>query len=99
MSEGPVAESERYALALEAIRALDRAAAKGVLHANNAARRKARLTRQLVKVAGVPAAGAAGSARGTGGRSKKAGPASGKGGGAAADKTPDKKAAKKSGSR
>ena len=58
LTESPVAESERYALALDAIRALDRAAAKGVLHPNNAARRKARLTRQLVKVSGAPAAGA-----------------------------------------
>ena len=58
LTESPVAEAERYALALDAIRALDRAAAKGVLHPNNAARRKARLTRQLVKVSGAPAAGA-----------------------------------------
>ena len=58
LTESTVAESERYALALDAIRALDRAAAKGVLHPNNAARRKARLTRQLVKVSGAPAAGA-----------------------------------------
>ena len=65
--ESPVAESERYALALDAIRALDRAAAKGVLHPNNAARRKARLTRQLVKVSGAPAAGA-------GARAKKGAP-------------------------
>ena len=47
----PVAESDRYALTLEAVRALDRAAAKGVLHRNNAARRKARLTRQMAKLA------------------------------------------------
>jgi small subunit ribosomal protein S20 len=45
--------------ALEAIRSLDRAAAKGVLHANNAARRKARLAKRLAK---APAAGAAGAA-------------------------------------
>ena len=37
--------------AVEAIRALDRAAAKGILHPNNAARRKARLARQLARVA------------------------------------------------
>jgi small subunit ribosomal protein S20 len=55
LTEAPVAESEKYALALDAIRALDRAAAKGVLHRNNAARRKARLTRQLVKLGGMPA--------------------------------------------
>lgn len=53
--EGPVAESDRYALTLEAVRALDRAAAKGVLHRNNAARRKGRLTRQMAKLAIAPA--------------------------------------------
>jgi small subunit ribosomal protein S20 len=47
----PVAESERHALTLEAIRALDRAASKGILHRNNAARRKARLTKLMAKVA------------------------------------------------
>ena len=52
----PVAESERYALTLEAVRALDRAASKGVLHRNNAARRKARLTRQMAKLAIAPVA-------------------------------------------
>jgi small subunit ribosomal protein S20 len=97
LTEAPVAESERYAIALDAIRALDRAASKGVLHPNNAARRKARLARQLVKVAGVPAVGAAGTARGTAGRPKKAAPASSKG--AAAAQTPDKKATKKTGSK
>jgi len=98
LTDAPVAESERYAITLDAVRALDRAAAKGVLHANNAARRKARLTRQLVKLAGVPAAGAgAGS-----GRAKKAVAAPGKRGAPAvtAAKSPDKKAAaKKAGSK
>jgi small subunit ribosomal protein S20 len=56
---GPVAESERYAIALEAIQALDRAASKGVLHRNNAARRKSRLAKQLSKLAIAPAANAA----------------------------------------
>jgi small subunit ribosomal protein S20 len=60
LTESPVAESDRYALALEAVRALDRAAAKGILHRNNAARRKARLTRQLAKVAIAPAPAAKG---------------------------------------
>src|SRR5450759_4137319 len=55
----PVAASERYALTLEAVRALDRAASKGVLHRNNAARRKARLTKQMAKLAIAPAAPAA----------------------------------------
>lgn len=49
-------ESDRGVLALEAVRALDRAAAKGVLHPNNAARRKARLMRQAAKVAAAPPA-------------------------------------------
>ena len=67
LTESPVAESERHALALDAIRALDRAASKGILHPNNAARRKARLARQLVKVSGTPVAGA-------GARAKKGAP-------------------------
>jgi len=99
LTGGPVAESDRYAVALEAIRALDRAASKGILHRNNAARRKARLTRQLVKLGGPPAAVGAATA---GGRSKK-GAAPAKGGAAAAaakTKAPDKKAAaKKPGSK
>ena len=55
-TESPVAESDRAALALDAIRALDRAASKGILHRNNAGRRKARLMRQLIKVGGSIAA-------------------------------------------
>ncbi len=81
LTEAPVAESEKYALALDAIRALDRAAAKGVLHRNNAARRKARLTRQLVKLGGMPA--------------KAPGKAAAKAAAAPAAKAPDKKAAAK----
>ena len=52
---GPVAEAERYAIALDAIKSLDRAAAKGILHKNNASRRKARLAKQLSKLALAPA--------------------------------------------
>ena len=64
---GPVAESERFAIALEAIQALDRAASKGVLHRNNAGRRKSRLAKQLAKLAMSPSAGsAAGTAAGKG---------------------------------
>jgi len=59
LTGGPVAESERFALGLEAIQALDRAASKGVLHRNNAARRKSRLAKQLSKLAMSPAAGSA----------------------------------------
>jgi len=51
LSDGSAETTERVATAVEAVRALDRAAAKGVLHANNAARRKGRLARQLAKVA------------------------------------------------
>ena len=57
LTGGPVAESERFALGLEAIQALDRAASKGVLHRNNAARRKSRLAKRLSKLAMSPAAG------------------------------------------
>lgn len=66
LTESPVAQSERAALTIDAIRSLDRAAAKGILHRNNAARRKARLMRQLVKLGGPVAAAPAakGSARG-----------------------------------
>lgn len=38
---------EAEAVAFQAIRALDKAAQKGVIHRNNAARRKSRLIRQL----------------------------------------------------
>jgi len=43
--------SEKTESTVEAIRALDRAAAKRILHRNNAARRKSRLARRLAKVA------------------------------------------------
>ena len=81
LTGAPVAESERYALTLEAIRALDRAAAKGVLHKNNASRRKARLSKQMAKLAIAPAAPAKGK--------KAAAPAAAKP--AAAKATPKKK--------
>jgi small subunit ribosomal protein S20 len=50
LSESPTASSERAAITTDAVRALDRAASKGILHRNNAARRKARLMRQLAKL-------------------------------------------------
>ena len=81
LTGGPVAESERYAIALEAIKALDRAASKGILHRNNAGRRKARLAKQLSKLAMAPAA-----APTAGGKGKKA---------AAATKPAPKAAAKR----
>src|SRR5215831_124820 len=61
-AESPVAEADRATMTIEAIRALDRASAKGILHRNNAARRKSRLMRQLVNVGGsmTPAAAAKG---------------------------------------
>jgi small subunit ribosomal protein S20 len=63
---GPVAESERYAIALEATQALDRAASKGILHRNNAGRRKSRLAKQLSKLAMTPGARAASAPSGKG---------------------------------
>ena len=84
-SESPVAEADRAAQTVDAIRALDRAAAKGILHRNNAARRKSRLMRQLVKL-GIPAPAATRTAA----RGKKgAAPAP-----AAAPAKPDKKGKK-----
>jgi small subunit ribosomal protein S20 len=97
LSGGPVAESDRYAIALEAIQALDRAASKGILHRNNAGRRKSRLAKQLSKLAIAPAgggaAGRAGGAAAGGGKGKKAPVAAPKG---AAAKTVAPKAAAKS---
>ena len=49
------AASEKTSSTVDAIRALDRASAKRVLHRNNAGRRKSRLARQLAKVAGAGA--------------------------------------------
>jgi small subunit ribosomal protein S20 len=60
LAGGPVAESDRYALTIEAVRALDRAASKGVLHKNNASRRKARLARQMAKLKIAPPVAAKG---------------------------------------
>jgi small subunit ribosomal protein S20 len=59
---------------VEALRALDRAASKRILHPNNAARRKSRLARQLAKlgVAAAPAASASGSGSGKGKKASSA---------------------------
>jgi hypothetical protein len=81
-----VAESERHAIALEAIQALDRAASKGILHRNNAGRRKSRLAKQLSKLALASAAGEAAPA----GKGKK-GSAAAKPAPRAATKSSDKK--------
>ena len=78
LTGGPVAESERYAIALEAIQALDRAASKGILHRNNAGRRKSRLAKQLSKLATAPAAGAGVAAGRGAGKGQKAPPAAAK---------------------
>ena len=51
--------AERLTIALEAVRSLDRAASKGVLHRNNAARRKGRLARQMAKMSTAAPAPAA----------------------------------------
>ena len=56
---GGGATEERSQSTVEALRALDRAAAKGILHRNNAARRKARLARQLAQIAAAAPAPAA----------------------------------------
>jgi small subunit ribosomal protein S20 len=64
---------ERVSETVGALRALDRAASKRILHPNNAARRKSRLARKLAKMAAAapaPAASGLGSSRG-----KKAAPA------------------------
>jgi small subunit ribosomal protein S20 len=75
LTGGPVAESERFAIALEAIQALDRAASKGILHRNNAGRRKARLAKQLAKLSIAPASGSSRGAGSAGGAKAKKAPA------------------------
>jgi small subunit ribosomal protein S20 len=60
LSDAQAESSERTEATVEAVRALDRAAAKRVLHRNNAARRKSRLARQLAKVAAAAPAPAKG---------------------------------------
>jgi small subunit ribosomal protein S20 len=84
LSESPTASSDRAAITTDAIRSLDRAASKGVLHKNNAARRKARLMRQLARLGSAPAPAAA-PAKGR----RKAAPAA-----AAAPSAPAKKSRK-----
>jgi hypothetical protein len=64
---------ERVSETVGALRALDRAASKRILHPNNAARRKSRLARKLAKVAAAaPAPAGAGSGSS---RAKRAAPA------------------------
>jgi small subunit ribosomal protein S20 len=71
MTEASGGDSDRRSITLDAMRALDRAASKGVLHRNNASRRKARLARQMAKLAIAPAP-APKSAAAAGGKGKKA---------------------------
>jgi small subunit ribosomal protein S20 len=77
------ANADASAVGLEATRALDRAANKGILHRNNAARRKGRLMKKLAKLV-VPSEAPATAAKG-----KKAAPAK-----ATAAKKSEPKAAK-----
>ncbi|HEV8596254.1 MAG TPA: 30S ribosomal protein S20 [Candidatus Dormibacteraeota bacterium] len=51
LTDTQAAASERTESTVDAVRALDRAAAKKILHPKNAARRKSRLARQLAKLA------------------------------------------------
>lgn len=78
-SESGGAETDRTALTVDAIRSLDRAASKGILHRNNAARRKARLMRQLVKVGGTVKQPAASATKGKKGAAAQPSPAPAKG--------------------
>lgn len=48
IDSGDVAQAREATL--EAVRQLDKAASKGVLHPNNAARRKSRLMKQLAQI-------------------------------------------------
>lgn len=59
-------DGERREATIEALRSLDRAAAKRILHPKNAARRKSRLAKQLAKLgpAATPAPAAAAPAKG-----------------------------------
>jgi small subunit ribosomal protein S20 len=71
LASGAGSSSEsRVSDTVEALRALDRAASKRILHPNNAARRKSRLARQLAKLGVAAAPAATGSGKG-----KKAAPA------------------------
>lgn len=89
------AEGEKEGLAeiaVSAVSALDRAAAKGILHANNAARRKSRLMKRLSSVGAQVAAPAKGATA-----KRRAAPAKDKPAPAkpAAAKAPGRAAAKK----
>jgi small subunit ribosomal protein S20 len=55
LTDSQAEAAERNDSTVDAVRALDRAAAKKILHPRNAARRKSRLARQLAKLAATPA--------------------------------------------
>jgi small subunit ribosomal protein S20 len=98
----PTIDTEDQVLA--AVRALDRAAEKGILHRNNAARRKSRLMSMAHKLAAATAAGEQVAARSGGekGRSRSKGGAAAKPAATkatAAAKTPAAKAPAKPASR
>jgi len=71
LTQAGAAAGERTEAAVAAMRALDRAAAKGILHKNNVARRKSRLAKRLAKV--MASAGSATTSTAT--KAKKAAPA------------------------
>ncbi len=73
--QASAAQTDRVEVTVDAVRALDRAAAKGILHRNNAARRKARLMRQLAKLGPVTAKTAAPAAAGPAKAKRGAAPA------------------------
>ena len=87
-------EPEGAELGLGAISALDRAAAKGVLHRNNAARRKSRLMKRLA-AAGAQAEAPAAPKRGKAAPAPKAKAKAAPGKKATAAKSASKKTAKK----
>jgi len=75
---GPSAE-ERVSSTGDALRALDRAASKRILHPNNAARRKSRLARKLAQLAALAPAPAASASRSGSRSGSGSGSGSGKG--------------------
>lgn len=66
LSGGAGAAQDGAATTVEAVRGLDRAAAKGILHPNNVARRKSRLARQLAQLSKMAKAAPAPAASGKG---------------------------------
>jgi hypothetical protein len=82
-------------LVVTAISALDRAVSKGVLHRNNAARRKARLMKRLNASAAAPAPAPAAPIRGAKGASSSKTASSAKAASAAKGTTRSKSASKR----